>query len=150
MKLSQAQRLESFVVSSSLVDSMDQHRERSHAAATGDARPAVIVGVDGLPGALKAVTWAAIEAERRCVPIELVYAIDPSDDSAETGATGRAVAQANAALAAAAARARNVKNTAATDRKTSDPPMLKLGRCALHMARRFTGTMAATMKGFLP
>jgi nucleotide-binding universal stress UspA family protein len=39
--------------------------------------PAVVVGVDGSPGALWAVRWAAVEAVGRGMPLRLVFAVDP-------------------------------------------------------------------------
>ncbi|NMH97619.1 universal stress protein [Pseudonocardia acidicola] len=40
----------------------------------------VVVGVDGSRCSLRAVAAAAMEAERRRVPLRLVYAVHPDDD----------------------------------------------------------------------
>jgi hypothetical protein len=103
VKQSQIDRLESFVLCSSLLDSIGLHRNRRRFARVADHRRAIVVGVDGLPGALKAVTWATTEAERRRVPLHLVYAIDPSDGSVATGVTARTADRSNAALESAVA-----------------------------------------------
>lgn len=111
MKQSQIDRLESFVLCSSLLDAIGLRRNRRRFARMADDRRAIVVGVDGLPGALKAVTWATTEAERRRVPLHLVYAIDPSDGSVATGVTARTTARSNAALESAAARARTISDS---------------------------------------
>ncbi|GAA4880777.1 universal stress protein [Actinomycetospora straminea] len=53
----------------------------------------VVVGVDGDPGTLRAVGWAAREADRRRLPLDLVQVLPPSDrDPDELRApTGRAM-----------------------------------------------------------
>ncbi|MDX1890790.1 universal stress protein [Mycolicibacterium sp. 050158] len=42
---------------------------------------AVVVGVDGSPGAARAVAWAAAEADARRAPLRLVFALDPRAES---------------------------------------------------------------------
>lgn len=42
---------------------------------------AVVVGVDGSPGALLATRWAAVEAACRNLPLRLVFAVDPASDA---------------------------------------------------------------------
>ncbi|HYO02972.1 MAG TPA: universal stress protein [Mycobacterium sp.] len=108
MKNSQTHRFEAFVVCSALADSLTLQRHHRQPAAA-DHRPAVVVGVDGLPGALKAVTWAAIEAELRCVPLRLVFAVDPSD-AAAAGAKPLHAGQYDVALVQATTRARQVSS----------------------------------------
>src|SRR4051812_22094972 len=52
----------------------------------------VVVGVDGDPAALRAVAWAAQEADRRHLPLDLVQVLPPShrpDDELQAP-TGRA------------------------------------------------------------
>lgn len=53
---SQTHRFEAFVVCSALADSLTLQRHHRQPVVV-DPRPEVVVGVDGLPGALKAVTW---------------------------------------------------------------------------------------------
>ncbi|BDX33613.1 universal stress protein [Mycobacterium antarcticum] len=106
---SQTHRFEAFVVCSALADSLTLQRHHRQPVVV-DPRPEVVVGVDGLPGALKAVTWGAVEAELRCVPLRLVYAVDPSD--AATTGTGRLPAGPHdTALIAAAERARRASRS---------------------------------------
>ena len=111
MEQSQVRRLDSFVVCSSLADSLSWHRHRGAKSSTADDRPAIVVGVDGLPGALKAVTWATVEAERRQVALSLVYAVDPSDCSVATDAGARDRDRSNAALEAAVKQSRSVSGS---------------------------------------
>ena len=45
-------------------------------SATRDHRPRIIVGVDGSPGANRALSWAFSEAEQRGADLEVVIAWD--------------------------------------------------------------------------
>ncbi len=64
----------------------------------------MVVGVDGSPGALLAVQWAAVEAAGRGLPMRLVNAIDPMADAGIDPEGGRAAAE--SVLADATRRAR--------------------------------------------
>ncbi len=128
MKNSQTHRFEAFVVCSALADSLTLQRHHRRSADTTDNRPAVVVGLDGLPGALKAVTWAAIEAELRCVPLRLVFAVDPLD-AAAAGVKPPLAGQFDAALLEAAARARSVSSSIdVTAEVAYAPPSVALAR----------------------
>ena len=67
------------------------------------SRPAVVVGVDGTPGALRAAQWGAVEAAGRDLPLRLVFAIDPA---CSTGIDDMDARGAVTALAEAAHRVR--------------------------------------------
>lgn len=43
--------------------------------------PAVVVGIDGSRTAVDAALWAVDEAVSRDIPLRLVYAIDPDNNS---------------------------------------------------------------------
>jgi len=67
--------------------------------------PGIVVGVDGSPGALRAVEWAAVGAAGRRLPLRLVFAVDPSGE-AGTDVAGRRISRAaETALAEASRRA---------------------------------------------
>ena len=67
--------------------------------------PGIVVGVDGSPGALRAVEWAAVGAAGRRLPLRLVFAVDPSGE-AGTDLAGRRISRAaETALAEASRRA---------------------------------------------
>ena len=106
---SQTHRFEAFVVCSALADSLTLQRHHRQPAVI-DPRPEVVVGVDGLPGALKAVAWAAVEAELRGLPLRLVFAIDPSGD-ATTGAAAPHAGPHDTALMVATERARQTSRS---------------------------------------
>src|ERR1700681_1914663 len=60
--------------------------------------PSVVVGIDGSRAALDAALWAVDEAVNRDIPLRLVYAIAPCDDSS-TGPEDAARRLATAELA---------------------------------------------------
>ena len=133
MTNAQTHRFETFVVCSALADSLTLQRHHRRSTAHTDRRPAVVVGVDGLPGALKAVTWAAIEAELRRAPLRLVFAVDPLDD-ASAGATPRRPGQFDGILLEAAARARSASSSIDVTAEVVYAPLpVALGRDAAVM-----------------
>ncbi|MET0474515.1 MAG: universal stress protein [Mycobacterium sp.] len=69
----------------------------------------IVVGVDGSPGALRAVRWATEEAVGRRLPLRLVFAVDPLCQ-AGVGFPDRRVAE--SAMADAAEQAREVDASA--------------------------------------
>ncbi|NMO89449.1 universal stress protein [Actinomycetospora sp. TBRC 11914] len=69
----------------------------------------VVVGVDGRPAALRAVAWAAREADRRALPVDLVAAVP--DDADPVDGARRAHADLAAARRAALASAAVVTAT---------------------------------------
>ncbi len=48
-----------------------------------DSPPSVVVGIDGSRAAVSAALWAVDEAVSRDIPLRLVYAIDPGDETHE-------------------------------------------------------------------
>lgn len=93
--------------------------------------PVMVVGIDGLPGGFAAARWAAIEAEARGVPLELVYAVDPAERTrAVVDDPGRVHRIAMAALRTAESQARSVASNLVVIRKVVH------GSAASALARR--------------
>lgn len=70
--------------------------------AVGVSAGAVVVGVDGSPGATAAVKWAAIEAAERGAALKLVFVHDPSAEGGGAVARRRGIDAATSALNQAA------------------------------------------------
>jgi nucleotide-binding universal stress UspA family protein len=102
--LTQSGRLETVVAGASIFDPRLRRHSRGRVADMFAARPMVVVGIDGLPGALKAVTWATVEAERRGVPLKLVYAADPATCAGAIDTVWQEVGHASMEVAIAQAR----------------------------------------------
>lgn len=59
----------------------------ARAAANRSPARRVVVGVDGSPGSLAALRWAAAEAARRGAPLRIVCAWDPAGNGAGSAAS---------------------------------------------------------------
>jgi nucleotide-binding universal stress UspA family protein len=109
----------------------------------------LVVGVDGNPDTVRAVTWAAREAARRHLPLDLVQVLPPSErDLVPRAPTGRALRLLDHARRTAATVAPSVDVRLSTVDGVVGPALAHLARPAELLvigARAVTGALDVTV-----